>query len=156
MRWMKLEPIIRSKASQKVLVAKSYLTLCDPMGCSPPGSSIHGISQVRMLQWVAIPFSRVSPQPRGWTQVSCLASRFFTIWTAKENIIFKLQKIKNDEKKILKEFRREKHLTYRRSKDKNYICLSSETMQARRKQSKINSEQRVSTSTWQRISAKHL
>ena len=55
MRWMKLEPIIRSKASQKVLVAKSYLTLCDPMGCSPPGSSIHGISQARIPEWVAIP-----------------------------------------------------------------------------------------------------
>ena len=58
MRWMKLEPVIQSKVSQKVLVAKSYLTLCDPMGCSPPGSSIHGISQARIPEWVAISFSR--------------------------------------------------------------------------------------------------
>ena len=63
MRWMKLEPIIRSKASQKVLVAKSYLTLCDPMGCSPPGSSIHGISQARIPEWVAIPSPGDLPDP---------------------------------------------------------------------------------------------
>ena len=45
---------------------------------------IHGIMQARMLEWVAIPFSRGSSQPRGWIQVSCTASRFFTIWTTKK------------------------------------------------------------------------
>ena len=44
----------------KVLVAQSFLTLCDPMDCSPPGSSVHGISQARILEWVDIPFSRGS------------------------------------------------------------------------------------------------
>ena len=44
-----------------VLVAWSCPTLCDPMGCSPPGFSIHGILQARILEWVAIPFSRESP-----------------------------------------------------------------------------------------------
>ena len=63
MRWMKLEPIIQSEVSQKVLVAKSYLTLCDPMGCSPPGSSIHGISQARIPEWVAIPSPGDLPDP---------------------------------------------------------------------------------------------
>ena len=60
------------------LVAKLHTTVCNPMDCSLPGSSIHGISRVRILEWVAIPFSRRSSWPRDWTRVSCLAGRFFT------------------------------------------------------------------------------
>ena len=56
-------------------VAQSCLTLCDPMDCSPPGSSIHGILQARVLEWVAIPFSRGSFQPRDQTSVSCNEGR---------------------------------------------------------------------------------
>ena len=41
-----------------VLVTQSCLTVCDPMDCSPPGSSVYGISQARILDWVAMPFSR--------------------------------------------------------------------------------------------------
>ena len=48
----------------KVLLAQSCLTLCDPMDCGPPGSSVHGILQARIPEWVAIPFSRRSSQPR--------------------------------------------------------------------------------------------
>ena len=48
----------------KVFVIQSCLTLCDPMHCSPPGSSVHGILQARILEWIAIPFSRRSFQPR--------------------------------------------------------------------------------------------
>ena len=48
------------------------------MDCSPPGSSVHGISQARILEWVAISFSRGSSQPRNQTQVSCMAGGFFT------------------------------------------------------------------------------
>ena len=62
----------------RVLVAQLCLTLCDPMHCSPPGSSVHGILQTRMLEWVAIPSSRGSSQPRNRTQVSCVAGRHFT------------------------------------------------------------------------------
>jgi len=62
----------------KVKVTQLCLTLCDPMDCSPPGSSIHGILQARILEWVAIPFSRGSSQPRNQTWVSCIAGRFFT------------------------------------------------------------------------------
>ena len=51
---------------------------CDSMNCSPPGSSVHGISQARILEWVAISFSKGSSQPRGQTCISCLAYRFFT------------------------------------------------------------------------------
>jgi len=50
------------------------------MDCGPPGSSAHGILQARILEWVAIPFSRGPSWPRGWTWVSCIASRFFTVW----------------------------------------------------------------------------
>ena len=74
-----------------VLAAQSRLTLCDPVDCSTPGSSIHGILQVRILEWVATPFSRRSSQSREQTQVSCIAGGFFTIWTTREtphNIIY--------------------------------------------------------------------
>ena len=47
-----------------------YPTLCDPIDCSPPGSSVHGILQARILEWVAMPSSRGSSQPRNRTQVS--------------------------------------------------------------------------------------
>ena len=49
-----------------------------------PGCSVHGILQARILEWVAIPFSRGSSQPKDWIQVSCLAGRFFTIWASRE------------------------------------------------------------------------
>ena len=61
-----------------VLVTQSCPTLCDPMDCSPPGSSVHGILQARILEWAAISFSRGSSQPRDWTQVSHITGRFFT------------------------------------------------------------------------------
>ena len=51
---------------------------CDPIDCSLPGSSVHGISQARILELVAISFSRRSSRPRNQTQVSCIAGRFFT------------------------------------------------------------------------------
>ena len=60
-----------------VLVAQSCLTLCDPMDCSPPGSSVYEIFQARILEWVAISFSWVSSQARDGTRVSCTAGRFF-------------------------------------------------------------------------------
>ena len=63
----------------KVLVTQLCPTLCDSMDYSPPGSSVHGILQPRMVEWVAIPFSRGSSQPRDQTQVSHIVGRFFTI-----------------------------------------------------------------------------
>ena len=68
------------KCIESVLVTQSCLTVCDPTVCSPLGSSVHGISQARMLEWVAIPFSRGSSQPRDQTQVSCIAGEFLAIW----------------------------------------------------------------------------
>ena len=62
----------------KVLVAQLCLTLCDPMIYSPQGSSVHGIFQARILEWLTISFSSGSSQPRDKTCVSCTAGRFFT------------------------------------------------------------------------------
>ena len=62
----------------------SRVRLCDPMDCGPPGSSVHGILQARILEWVAIPFPRASSRPRDWTCVSCIAGRFSTIWATRE------------------------------------------------------------------------
>ena len=65
-------------------VAQLCPTLCDPMDCSPPGFSIHGIFQARILEWVAISFSRGSSRPRNRTWVSCIAGRCFTLWATRE------------------------------------------------------------------------
>ena len=57
-----------------------YLTLCDLMDCSPPGSSVHGMSQARILEWAAIPFSRGSSLPRDWTPPGfCLLAWFLPL-----------------------------------------------------------------------------
>ena len=65
---------------------QSCLTLCDPQDCSPPSSSVHGISQARILECVTMPSSRVSSQPRYLTCVSYIAGRFFT--TAPSSVQF--------------------------------------------------------------------
>ena len=57
----------------------SPVRLCNPMDCSLPGLSVHGILQARILEWDAILFSRESSPPRDQTPVSCIAGRFFTI-----------------------------------------------------------------------------
>ena len=67
-----------------VLVAQSCLTLCNPMDYCLRGSSVPGILQERILEWVAILFSREFSQPRDRTWVSHIAGRFFTIWTTRE------------------------------------------------------------------------
>ena len=59
-------------------------TLCDLMDCSLPSSSVYGILQARILEWVAIPFSRGSSQLKNRTQVSRIAGGFFTSWAARE------------------------------------------------------------------------
>ena len=63
---------------------QSCPTLCNTMDCSLPGSSVHGIFQASVLEWVAISSSRLSSQPRNQTSVSCMTGRFFTIWTTWE------------------------------------------------------------------------
>ena len=73
----------QSRMAKGLSVAQSRLTLLCPMDCSLPGSSVHGILQGRILEWVAIPFSRGSSPSKDRTQISCIAGRFFTIWTGK-------------------------------------------------------------------------
>ena len=68
----------------KVKVVQSCPTLCNPVDCTVSGASVHGILQARILEWVAVPFSRGSSQPRDGTQVSCIAGGFFTLWTTKK------------------------------------------------------------------------
>ena len=58
-------------------VTQSHLTICNPMDYNPPGSSVHGIFQERILEWVVISFSWGSSQPRDWTQVSHFVGRCF-------------------------------------------------------------------------------
>ena len=69
----------------KVKVTQSCLTLFDPMDCI-----VHGILQVRILEWLAFPFSRGSSQPKDWTQVSHIAGRFLTSWATKEAYTYAL------------------------------------------------------------------
>ena len=71
--------------SMSVLVSQSCPTLCDPMDWGPPGSSVHGIFQARILELVAIPFSRGYSQPGDWTQVPRIAGRLFTVWVTRED-----------------------------------------------------------------------
>ena len=79
-------PFALTVVKVKMPVAQSCLTLCDPVDCSPPGLSVHGILQARILEWVAIPFSRGSSRPRNRTQVSHIAGRFFIIWATSEDL----------------------------------------------------------------------
>ena len=67
-----------------VLVAQLCLTLCNPMDCSPTGSSVHGILQARIVEWVAIPFSRGSSWLSDQTRASYIADRFFANWATRE------------------------------------------------------------------------
>ena len=66
------------------LVTKSCLTLCDPMNCSLPGSSVHGISQARTLEWNAISLSRGSFQHKDWNFISCLGRLILYHWATRK------------------------------------------------------------------------
>ena len=72
----------------KLLLIQTCLTLCSPMDSSVSGSSVHGILQARILEWVIHSLLPGSSPPRDQTQVSCIAGRFFTIWAAREAHMF--------------------------------------------------------------------
>ena len=78
--------VFSTQKESKSEVAQSCLTLCDAMGYSPPGSSVYGILQARILEWVAISFFRGSFQPKDWTWVSCIAGSLFTIWATRKSV----------------------------------------------------------------------
>ena len=76
------------KGNNKVKVKLlSRVWLCDPMDCSLSGSSVHGIFQARVLEWIAISFSRGSSRSRNQTQVSRIAGRHFTVWATGEGLV---------------------------------------------------------------------
>ena len=75
---------VLSLSLEWALITQACPTLCDPLDCNPPGSSVHGILQARILKWVAFPFSRGSSQPRYWIWVSCVTGRFFYHWDTRE------------------------------------------------------------------------
>ena len=80
--------IYRERESRESEVTQSCLTLCDPVDCSLPGSSIHGILKARILKWVAISFSRGSSRSRNRTPISHIAGRRFTLWATREAYIY--------------------------------------------------------------------
>ena len=84
--WLSIcfQKLMREARILLCLVALSCLTLRDPIDCSPPGSSVHGILQARILERVAILFSRGSSQSRDQTQFSHIAGGFFTVWATRE------------------------------------------------------------------------
>ena len=75
-----LETVLKCESE----VVQSCLTLCDPMICSLPGSSVHGLFQARVLEWISISFSRGSSLPRDWTEVSNVVCRCVTIRATRE------------------------------------------------------------------------
>ena len=84
--WHTDTPYICVCESVKVLFVQSCMTLCNPIEYSLLGSYVHGILQARILDWVAIPFSRGSSRLRDQTRVSCITGRFFIIWGSREAI----------------------------------------------------------------------
>ena len=81
-----------------VLITQLCPIFCEPMDCSPPGSSVLGILQARILEWVAIPFSRRYSRPRDRTQVPCIAGRVFYLWATRETAQILLpQQYKNED-----------------------------------------------------------
>ena len=68
-----------------LLLSCSVMSLCDPIDCSPARSSVHGIFQARIVEWVAISFSTGSSQSRDWTWVSQAVGRHFAIWATRED-----------------------------------------------------------------------
>ena len=83
---------IRSGSGSESEVVQSCSTLCDPMDCSPAGSSVHGIFQAWILEWVAISFSRGSSRPRDRTQVSRTVDRRFAVWAKATSVTLWLER----------------------------------------------------------------
>ena len=80
-------PIFLCICESESEIAQSCPTLCNPMDCSLPGSSVHGIFQARILEWVAISFSRRSPNPGIKPESPALQGRFFTAWATRQVLI---------------------------------------------------------------------
>ena len=88
-------PFLFTTVKVKMLVTQSCPTLCDSLDCSLPGSSVHGILQARILEWVVMPSSRGSSHLRNWTQVFCTVGRFLTIWDTREALDTVVRRLQN-------------------------------------------------------------
>ena len=77
-----------------LLVAQLCPTLCEPMGCSLPASSVQGILQAKILEWVAFFSSRGSSWPSDWTRISWIAGRLYTVWATREQWAFVITHVK--------------------------------------------------------------
>ena len=82
-------------------VCVNHSGVSDSLRPHKPGSSVHGILQSRIVEWVAIPFSRGSSKPWDWTQVSCIAGRFFASWATRVEINYLISLIAETQKKTL-------------------------------------------------------
>ena len=82
--WIDKQIMIEPYNSIDSEVAQPCPTLCDPVDSSQPGSPVHVIFQARILEWIAISFSRGSSWSRDRTQVSCIVGRRFTVWATRE------------------------------------------------------------------------
>ena len=80
---------ILPRQNEKPLESDSDSVVSDPMKCSLPGSSVHGVLQARMLEWVAVSYSRGSSWAADWTWVSHIAGRFFTVWSHKRSFRYR-------------------------------------------------------------------
>ena len=81
--WRDVEASIYKSACLHAKSLQSCPTLCNPVDCSPQGSSVCNILLARILKWVAITFSRGSSWPRDRTRLFCIAGRFFTTWATR-------------------------------------------------------------------------
>ena len=103
--WRKYNPCaLLESVKAKVLLAQLYPTVCDPMDYGPPGSSVHGLFQARILEWFVISSSRRSSRPKDQTQASCTAGRFFTISATREASGTLLVEMLNDPKAMKNNF----------------------------------------------------
>ena len=116
------EKILASNISEYACMhAQSCLTLCDPTDCSPPVSFVRGISQARILEWVAISFSRGSSPPKDQTMYPALAGRFFTTYILYIRMYVELNSTRRKATRIKMGKRFEKMLHQRR-------CMSNKHM----------------------------
>ena len=88
---MQMKQLAQGKESE---VAQLCPTLCDPMDCNLSGSSVHGIFQAIVLEWIAVSFFSGSSQPRDRTQVSRIVDRRFAVWATREGLKETLNKMK--------------------------------------------------------------
>ena len=82
--WCSIIKPAQKGQKKKKFVTQSWAILCNHLDYSSPGSSVHGILQARILEWVAILFSRGSSSCRDWTCISCIAGKFYTIWATEK------------------------------------------------------------------------